>query len=257
MRLLLTNDDGIESPGLQALVQVLGADHHVIVVAPDGERSGSGHAFTRNRPMRFQEVRLPGAQVAYALDGTPVDCVKVGMFFFEAKADWVISGINVGANVGLDAFYSGTIGAACEGALQGYRGVAFSLDLRDKNGSVNLKSAMGAAAVLCKRVFDQIVDRQPTSSCLNVNIPHHPLSQIKGICSAGQASQRYIPYYEAKPMENGDNVLIRSDLTIVPDQTEGLDYHCLKQGWITVTPLSLNRTDPALLQELSRWTWRP
>lgn len=255
MRLLLTNDDGIGSPGLQALAQALGADHHVIVVAPDGERSGSGHAFTRNRPMRFAEVSLPGAQAAYALDGTPVDCVKAGMFFFEAKADWVISGINVGANVGVDAFYSGTIGAACEGALQDLRGVAFSLDLRDKNGSVDLKAAMGVAAVLCKRVFDQIVERQPTGICLNVNIPHHPLSHIKGICAAGQARQRYIPYYEAKPVENGDNVLIRSDLKIVPDETNKLDYHCLKQGWITVTPLSLNRTDLAMLQELNRWTW--
>jgi len=249
-RFLLSNDDGIDSPGLHALARVLAPRGALVVAAPDAERSGSSHAFTHRGPVAFRETELFQHQPAYAVAGTPVDCVKVGLFL-EGAVDWVVSGINLGANVGVDAFYSGTIGAACEGALQGHRGIAFSLELLDGEAP-----DLDAAARLCALVLDQVlVQELPPGTCLNVNLPALPPERVRGIWTSAQAMQRYLPHFEWGPEQNGRRVLIKESKKVLDDHDDGGDYARLSAGWITVTPLSLNRTDPTLLEAMRAWTW--
>lgn len=254
MNILLANDDGIDSPGLLALARAFAQAAEVMVVAPDGEKSGYGHAFSHRRPLPFRRLELPGGLPAVAVDGTPVDCVKLGLFLSKTPIDWVVAGLNKGANVGVDVFYSGTVGAACEGALQGVRSVAFSLDDPDPNDDPT--PDMSVASALCLRVFQQLNERPlPTNVCLNVNIPATPANAVCGVFTTTQAQQRYRPTFECRPAKNGGDVLFKTTNDVQPDSTEDADFMRLKQGWITVTPLSLDRTEKSLHKEMRAWTW--
>lgn len=250
MKILLTNDDGIESPGLRALVEVFD-EAELTVVAPDSERSGYGHAFSFHKPVPFKEVEMLGVKKAYAVDGTPVDCVKLGLFVTEHEIDWVFSGINLGANLGIDAFYSGTVGAATEGAIQECRSVAFSLQI-DQGVSADVKTA----AIICRQVFEQVAAQVlPTNVCLSINVPARPAGDILGIFPSSQGRQRYVPEYDWQPAQNGHEVLFRCGGTVIADESQRADYARLKQGWVTVTPLSIDRTEHTLLEEMRKWTW--
>lgn len=254
MNILLTNDDGVDSPGLLALAQAFGQVAEVTVVAPDGEKSGFGHAFSHRRSVPFRRLELPGGLPALAVDGTPVDCVKLGLFLSKTPTDWVVSGLNRGANVGVDVFYSGTVGAACEGALQGVRGVAFSL--HDPDPDSGSTPDVRAAAALCLQVFRQLNERPlPPSVCLNVNIPAGPVDAVCGVFATTQAQQRYRPTFECRPSKNGGDILFKTATNIQPDHADGADFERLKRGWITVTPLSVDRTEKSLLKEMRAWTW--
>src|SRR5690554_6164581 len=135
MKFLVTNDDGIHAEGLIQLAASLATLGDVTVVAPDSERSATGHAITMHFPLRVREVKLPGPKVqAYAVDGTPADCVKLGIDeLLDERPDFVFTGINRGANLGTDVLYSGTVSAAIEGCIMGVRSAAFSLLFGDGN----------------------------------------------------------------------------------------------------------------------------
>ncbi|MFQ6033854.1 MAG: 5'/3'-nucleotidase SurE, partial [Candidatus Bipolaricaulia bacterium] len=129
MRFLLTNDDGIDAPGISALARELKELGELLVVAPEREMSGSGHAFTKRSPLRLRRTHRDGEFFGYATTGTPADSVKLGLYLANRQVDWVISGLNGGRNAGVDVFYSGTVSGALEGAIDGFPAVAFSLDL--------------------------------------------------------------------------------------------------------------------------------
>ncbi len=130
MKILLTNDDGYQAPGIQSLFRALGQKHLVVMVAPDRERSAVSHGITLHHPVRMHKIKTGSPGSIYAVDGTPADCVKLGLAeCFETPPDWVVAGINPGSNIGIDINYSGTAGAAREGALNGIPGLAVSVKL--------------------------------------------------------------------------------------------------------------------------------
>lgn len=256
MKILLTNDDGVDSPGLLALVELLKERAELYIIAPASQRSGFGHAFSYKRPVYYSNIKLPNGHEAIAVEGTPVDCVKMGIYWTKQTFDWVISGMNAGDNVGVSTFYSGTIGGASEGAIQGVPSMAFSLQY-PKHADEESPMDVDTAARLCINVFDQVREKDiPDRFCLNVNVPSIAPDEIKGVAVAPQAHQRFVPKFESEPYD-GDHhaVLFRSEVEIFPDDSPDVDYAKLEEGWITVTPLNIDRTETSQMETLRSWNW--
>ena len=192
MHILVTNDDGVEAPGLLALTQAMRkvADK-VTVLAPDRNWSASGHVKTLHRPLRVKETRLDDGSQAWASDGAPSDCVALAyMGFVPEKIDMVVSGINPNSNIGHDVTYSGTVTAAMEAAIWGIPGIAVSLDRPEKlTGEVDFSNAAEAA----RRVIKWLMARNdvPNDLILNVNVPYGPLSEMKGFRLTRQGLRIY------------------------------------------------------------------
>jgi 5'-nucleotidase len=177
MSLLLSNDDGVHAPGLEALRQALLQDYELVIIAPDRDKSGVSNCLTLDRPLQVMQLDPH----RYAVDGTPTDCIHLGTSgIFLKEPTRVVSGINFGANLGDDVLYSGTVAAAMEGRFLPKPALAFSLVVTDYS-ELNIARFQTAAA-LARRVL-QIVDRLPLPprTVLNVNIPDLPLAQIKGL----------------------------------------------------------------------------
>lgn len=164
MRFLLTNDDGIDAPGLAALAQAVAPFGDSVTIAPDEHLSGCGHRATTHRPLRL----VPFGLDRYALDGTPVDCTRIGLAEVAPDADWVLAGINLGANLGADVYPSGTVAAVREAALMGKPGVAVSHYLRRRESPDWIMAAAWTEAVL-RQLLDRPLAR---GSFWNVNLPH-------------------------------------------------------------------------------------
>nr|WP_320133203.1 5'/3'-nucleotidase SurE [uncultured Holophaga sp.] len=233
-RILITNDDGLWSPGLDTLTEVASAFGEVLVVAPDRNRSAISSAMSLHNILRVHELG-PGR---YACDGTPVDCVMVGVRHLLGGApDWVLAGINHGYNLGEDVFYSGTVGAAFEGCLQGARAAAFSMDVEGDRD---------AAADWIRRFLGRWEQLElPPNRIWNLNLPK---GEIRGFRLAGQDNRKYhdivekrldprgVPYYWVGG-ENGP----------VYARTPGSDAEAVQKGFISVTPLRLDLACPELM----------
>src|SRR4030042_2008657 len=185
MRVLLTNDDGIHAPGLKALYQELMSDFQVHIVAPDSEMSAVGHAITLTSPLRVQEVYKNGDFFGYGVKGTPADCIKIAVQeLLEAAPDVILSGINLGANVGVNVLYSGTVSAATEGAFLGIPSAAVSLDTRSNPD-------FRFAARFSREVVEFLLkSRLKERTALNVNIPALPADVITGVSIQRQRLER-------------------------------------------------------------------
>src|SRR5689334_21896535 len=180
-RILVTNDDGYFSPGIQALADALQPIGDVVIVAPQTEASAVGHALTLRRPLRLEHV---GARV-YAVDGTPTDCVNIAIAeVLDGKPDLVVSGINKGLNIGDDVTYSGTVAGALEGALLGYPAIAVSLQFT--HGDWDFGPAARVAAALAKGILERPL---PPRTFLNVNVPQ---GAIRGVRTTVQAKRNHI-----------------------------------------------------------------
>jgi 5'-nucleotidase len=164
MKLLLTNDDGIDAPGLRALAEAAEGIGEVIVVAPASARSGCGHSTTTDRPLRF--TRLD--KNLYAVDGTPADCVRVSLHRFAGEIGWVLAGINCGANLGVDVYHSGTVGAVREAAIRGFPAIAISHYRNRKLTEADWKRAAGWTRWL---LDDLMSRREETGTYWNINFP--------------------------------------------------------------------------------------
>jgi 5'-nucleotidase len=259
MRFLLTNDDGIEAPGLIALAEELEKLGEVLVVAPEREMSGSGHAFTKRWPLRLRRVYRDGKPFGYATSGTPADSVKLGLFLAERKVDWVVSGINDGPNLGIDLFYSGTVSGAIEGAIDGFPAVAFSLAGRSgpRSDPAQARSRFAEAAAIARTLLEGLIEHKPalTRVCLNVNIPDLPREQIKGVRLAVQGLQRYDDRFLRGEDPSGEPFYWPASTLVDEDHREGSDLAASREGWITLTPLKIDLTDHELLERMRRWEW--
>jgi 5'-nucleotidase len=248
MRYLLTNDDGIYAKGLSALYQELSKDADCLIVAPEIEQSAVGHAITIFRPLMVRAARKDGHFLGFAVAGTPADCVKIGIReLSDAPVDLVVSGINRGANVGINVIYSGTVSAATEGAIMGVPAMAVSLDSykSDADFSVAAQFARKMAATLLK---DPSLKKIP----LNINVPALPAAEIKGVVAARQGRARLIENYERRvdPRENIYYWLTGE--TQLSDQEDlQADACALRKGMITVTPLYYDLTRHDVMPELS------
>ena len=252
MRILLTNDDGVYAPGILAAKQALDALGEVFLVAPERPRSAAGHAITLHKPLRITPARLANGQSAYATSGTPTDCVTLGYdIVMEGRCDLVVSGINLGANLGWDLTYSGTVAAALEGAVLGLPALAVSLVIER---GAQAEPDFSAAARFTAQLAQQLqVDPLPANTLLNVNVPAVPDAELRGLVITHQGRREYVdriitrddpagkPYY----WQAGS---IRED---VPD--EGSDVHAVLNNQISVTPVQLDMTAYSLINRLRDW----
>jgi len=246
MRILVTNDDGIMSPGISILSKHLKevADE-VIIVAPDVERSATGHAITIRTPLWVKEVSVNNEFFGYAVNGTPADCVKLAIQDIKkGKIDLVISGINKGPNLGTDILYSGTVSGALEGALMGKPSIAISSANKE---NPDFESAARFIVEFLK-VFN--MRKLPEFTALNINVPAKPYEKIKGWKITKQSKRRYNDYFEARKDPFGNTYYWMLGEIIEDDPDENSDYMVVKNGYISITPISVFLTDYELFRIL-------
>lgn len=229
MNVLVVNDDGILSEGINALADFLSEKHTVVVVAPDGNRSAFSHSLSIFKDIFVKEVKISDKYKTFALSGTPADCVKFAVHYFsDIKFDMVCSGINKGHNLGSDTVYSGTISACLEGNFFGLKGIAFSnYAHKECDFSQNI-------AVL-RRIFDSLCEISSSDYTLNVNLPN---GKETGVKIAPLGIHLYSDAYVQ--MENGAYQLVGESVDDVKDENSDVWY--AKKGYVTVTPILYNRT---------------
>ncbi|TDQ40233.1 5'/3'-nucleotidase SurE [Thiopseudomonas denitrificans] len=244
MRILIANDDGVNAPGLSALHDALCDFADCTVVAPEQDCSGASSSLTLNRPLHPQ----PLANGFISVDGTPTDCVHLALNgYLEQPVDMVVAGINLGANLGDDVLYSGTVAAALEGRFLDRPAFAFSLVSRQ---TTHLATASWFARQL---IQGQHKLQLPPHSVLNVNIPNLPLDEIRGIrlTRLGHRARAAAPVKTVNP--RGKTGYWLAAAGTVADGEEGTDFHAIRQGYVTVTPLQLDRTFHARLDDVQSW----
>lgn len=239
--ILLTNDDGYQSPGIQALFEILSEVDEVVVMAPDRDRSTTSHSLTLHRPLR---VHAHGRGI-FSVDGTPTDCVYLAIHgsFFPKKPSLIVSGINHGSNLGDDLLYSGTVAAAMEGALLGYKAMAMSYAHR----FANLEEFLSLRSWVIELIRFLKEFPVPRGSFFNVNFP---MGAPRGIRFARQGKRVYgNVVVEKEDPRHRKYYWIGGD-AVDSEEIPGSDIACLEEGWISLTPVSCDLTDHALLEEL-------
>ena len=244
MHILVSNDDGYNARGLEALVEALRDLAEITVVAPEVNHSGASNSLTLTRPLAVRHA--PNGFIY--VNGTPSDCVHIAMTgLLGARPDLVVSGINNGANMGDDTLYSGTVAAAAEGYLFGVPSIAFSLV--DK-GWGHLETAVDSARRL---VAHQLANPAGGPLLLNVNVPSLPPDQLRGIL-ATRLGKRH-PSQPVVPATTpyGETVYWIGPAGLANDASSGTDFDAIEQGYVSVTPLRLDLTDQARLGQLAGW----
>ena len=248
MKFLVTNDDGIHAPGLHALAYELKRLGEVYVVAPDRPRSATGHSITLHKPLRLAQITLPNGIPAWMSNGTPSDCVVLGMSEQMGGApDMVISGINPGPNLGEDLTYSGTVSAAMEGTIFGKPSFAISVA---GFGQLDFSPAARFAARLAKAVSDHGL---PKNTLLNVNVPALPEAQLVGVSITRQARRRYQSRLEKRTDPRGVDYYWLGGELLEDENPEGTDTAAIEQNRISITPIHLDLTEYSFLKELQTW----
>jgi len=248
MNILLTNDDGIYAKGLWALYQHLENRHVVTVVAPDRERSAVGHGITLHEPLCASKISLNGGWSGYAVNGTPVDCIKLGLVeILESKPDIVISGINPGANVGVNINYSGTVAAAKEAALYGVPAIAGSIQGYDIDHYGDIASFIEELAEsVCKNGL-------PFGTILNVNFPCVTIKDCEGIRISRQGITRLSESFDKRrDPRNRTYYWYGTDLNETDNNSE-IDSTALDEKFISITPIQCDMTDYTFLEDLRKW----
>lgn len=249
MKILLTNDDGIYSEGIQVLKKQLEKIAEVIIIAPDRERSTIGHAMTLRKPLRINEVNINGDSLGYSIDGTPVDCIIMGLLEImkNSKPDMVVSGINRGPNLGDDIIYSGTVSAAIEGAMRNVPSIAVSIVAYE-----NFK--FKSAALITENIVSHLMkDSLPSNLILNINVPNIDYDKIEGIAVTRHGKRVYQD--EIKKIydpQGTTHYWLGGDLPegkIEPDT----DFEAIYHHKVSITPLSLDLTNYHNMPEVKDW----
>lgn len=250
--ILITNDDGFESEGLKKLVKMLKKEFKakITVVAPATEKSACSHSITLTKPLRFVKV---GKRFYKLDDGTPADCVYLALaaLYKNRLPDLVISGINMGANVGEDITYSGTCAGAMEAVLQGIPALALSQFYKTNEKELNFKNALNITKELIEKIFNQgfPLDKK---EFLNVNFPS-PKSKFKGvkICKAGKRVYNFKAHANTNP--RGVEYFWLASANLDFEDEKNSDIALLKQGYATITPIMLDLTAYKKMQNLKKW----
>jgi len=252
MRILLSNDDGVQAEGIQVLAAHLQAIGEVIVAAPDRQRSAAGHGITLHKPLFVERVHTDANYQAYGISGTPADCVKLGcnQLFQDIKPDIVVSGINQGGNLGTDLLYSGTVSAAIEGAVQGLPAIAVSLcgyrDLQYEE----------AAQFTVKLVQQVMKNGLLADTILNVNVPKTPAVGEREVRITQLGTRRYQNQYDVRSNPRGTPYYwLAGELKDVPNEPDS-DVQAIQDNAISVTPVHFDFTHRPLLDTLKSWQLR-
>ncbi len=250
MKILLTNDDGIFAPGLAAIYRQLVKLGDVTVAAPDTSRSGAGHSITYRHPLVTNKVDINGLFTGYSVQGSPADCVKLAcMQLHDDRIDLLVAGINNGANVGINVYYSGTIGAAMEGAFLGIPSVAMSLAVE----APGVPGDFEKAAAHCAKILKNLMPVK-NACVINVNIPQLSRGEPKGVRIVPQSSTGFNESYLEKTNEQGQIVFQLTGDHHVVDGTP-TDTTSLEEGYITITALAPDMTDHKKTRELRQMKW--
>lgn len=240
MRILLTNDDGILAPGLAAMFHALASHDEVCVVAPESPQSAAGHSITIERPLVAKQVHAAGDMHGWAVDGSPADCVKLAIAeLLGRRPDLVVSGINDGANAGINILYSGTVAAAAEGAFFGIPAVAVSLT---RSAEMDFALAARLAATLIRQI---VAAGLLPGELINMNLPALDAGRPRGVRVVAQSTRAHTDSFQRFELEDGRvGYFLREpkdDASHEPDT----DVEALRERFITLTPLRLDFTDEA------------
>jgi 5'-nucleotidase len=243
VRILLTNDDGINAPGLKALYEVSKEFGDPLIVAPQIERSAAGHAITLSDPLRVQEIEQKGRFYGYAVNGTPADCVKIAVkAILKTRPALVISGINLGSNLGTSVIYSGTVSAATEGVILGIPALAISLD-----------ASHNPDFSLARKFISQLLPKLnlanfPVDTALNINIPAIAASELAGIELTRQGKFRFEEYFDRR-LDPGQRVYYwLTGKTKTNGDGQGADSQAIAHNRISITPIHYDMTNYAALE---------
>lgn len=247
MRILLSNDDGYSAPGLEVLARVLAPVADITVVAPERDRSGASNSLTLDRPLRLRRA----ANGFYFVDGTPTDCVHLAVTgMLDHVPDMVVSGINLGANMGDDTVYSGTVAAAMEGYLLGVPSIALSL-----------ASKRGAYFETAGRIARELVERFqrdgfPEPVLLNVNVPDEPYESLGGIRVTRLGRRHRAEPAVPQVTPRHETVYWIGAAGEAADAGEGTDFHAVANGFVSATPLQIDITHAAQIGAVGQWLQR-
>lgn len=248
MRILVSNDDGIDSAGIDSLVTALKTIAEVTVVAPHKEQSAVGHAITMQTPLRVFEFQKDGKFFGYAVDGTPADCVKIGMRnLMPAPPDLVVSGINHGSNTAINIIYSGTVSAAREAAIMDVPSIAISVA---SHQVFDFSLASKVAKLLSQEVFKRGL---PIGTMLNVNVPNLPESQIKGMVITKQGKSKWDDIYEQRVDPYGRNYYWLTGNLMDVDRSNDLDQAAIKNNYVSVSPIHFDLSDYQTYDKMKEW----
>ncbi|GKS59944.1 5'-nucleotidase SurE [Nitrospira sp.] len=242
--ILITNDDGISSVGLQALARVMSRLGTVWVVAPDRERTAVGHALTLHKPLRVTRVRARW----YSVNGTPTDCVNLAVQqVLPKRPALLVSGINRGVNLGDDVTYSGTVSAALEGTIMGIPSLAVSQEGRER-----FRFPVGAAyALVVARMM--LYQALPPETLLNMNVPDQPRAAIRGLRVTRLSRRRFDNPIIEKLDPHGRHYYWIAGTRITWKRQADSDHTALRERYVSVTPLHLDMTHVDVLEEIRRW----
>ncbi len=248
LNILVSNDDGIDAPGILALVQELKKIGKVTVVAPDKQQSAVGHAITMNFPLRVKEFSKNGSFFGHAVEGTPADAVKLAVHaLLKTKPDILVSGINHGSNTAISIIYSGTVSAATEGTILGIPSIAFSLTTY---GPPDFTYAAKFARKLTNLIAQKGL---PSGTLLNVNIPPLKEKEIRGVIVTRQGKSVWDDRFETRrDPGNKEYYWLTGSLEEV-DNEQDVDQWAVKNKYISVTPIQYDLTDYTMLDVMKRW----
>lgn len=246
MRILITNDDGIDARGIYELAKELSKENEVVVVAPREQKSASSHSISIHTPIKVREEKLEGLDVlAYSVVGTPADCTQVGINLVGGQIDLVVSGINRGLNSGTDILYSGTVSAAVEGAIYGLPALAVSMEVDWSREDEDYSKAARYARQVIEISKDKFLRKNVV---LNLNIPNREEKDIKGlkVCRIGNSTytQQWIL------IEEGDDKVYEIKGTRNKVEEKDSDLYFIGEGYATLTPLHYDLTSFSLMEEV-------
>ncbi len=247
MLILLTNDDGISAPGIVAMYRELARLGEVTVVAPETVQSAAGHGITIGTPLLTSKMTIENTFTGIAVDGRPADCVKLAVNqLLPQQPDLVVSGLNAGANVGINVLYSGTVAAALEAAFLGLPAIAVSLHLREP-----IPADYAGAAKICRETIQKILaDGLAGGQMMNVNVPALPPGQRPtGTKMVRQCTRPFIDTYERRQDPRGRDYFWNNSIFTLGETDDDTDVAALRDGYVTMTPLQFDLTDHPLLRE--------
>ena len=252
MRILLTNDDGINAPGLAALYRELKQIGDVTVVAPDTEKSAVGHAITLSDPLRVWDFEKYGEFFGYAIKGTPADCVKIAYWaLLEKKPELVVSGINLGSNTGMNVIYSGTVSAATEGTILNIPSFAISLTTFS---NPDFSYAARFARKLAQIVFEKGL---PQGTFLNVNVPPATEEEIKGVVITRQGKATYMEHFDKRVDPQNRVYYWLAGKKVKIEENINVDDFAILKNCVSITPIHYDLTNYSYLEELQSWQIKP
>lgn len=244
MKILLSNDDGVNAKGINVLYKALSRIAQVTLVAPDRNCSGASNSLTLLNPLRATTLE----NGSISINGTPTDCVHLALnSLLEEQPDIVVAGINHGANLGDDTLYSGTVAAATEGRHMGLPAIAISMASKQEE---HFETAAAVAVEIIQKLADHPL---PHDQILNVNVPYLPLSEIKGIKVTRLGARHKAETMTSQTDPWGRTVYWYGSLGNEADAGEGTDFDAIKQGYVSVTPLSVDMTAKDSLAPLAAW----